>query len=119
ATGECSVKGLGQRTLTVGGQVAQDLGDSRVSRPLQVLRRHHLDWAGCLEVSALDHGPRDHYLLELLSGGCLGGHLRLRCDGADGGDHRGGEDRKSTRLNSSHRTISYAVFCLKKKKKTN
>src|SRR5437879_11449182 len=28
-----------------------------------------------------------------------------------------GEDRKSTRLNSSHRCISYAVFCLKKKKK--
>src|SRR5437867_7074054 len=27
----------------------------------------------------------------------------------------GGADRKSTRLNSSHRTISYAVFCLKKK----
>src|SRR6266705_1314819 len=27
------------------------------------------------------------------------------------------EDRKSTRLNSSHRTNSYAVFCLKKKKK--
>src|SRR5437879_7475036 len=29
------------------------------------------------------------------------------------------EDRKSTRLNSSHRCISYAVFCLKKKKATN
>src|SRR5207248_4342293 len=29
------------------------------------------------------------------------------------------EDRKSTRLNSSHRTISYAVFCLKKKKIKN
>src|SRR5205807_7921964 len=28
-----------------------------------------------------------------------------------------GEDRKSTRLNSSHLVISYAVFCLKKKKK--
>src|SRR6266498_5438701 len=28
-------------------------------------------------------------------------------------------DRKSTRLNSSHVRISYAVFCLKKKKKTN
>src|SRR5437867_2052796 len=27
------------------------------------------------------------------------------------------QDRKSTRLNSSHRTSSYAVFCLKKKKK--
>src|SRR3712207_9108475 len=29
----------------------------------------------------------------------------------------GAEDRKSTRLNSSHANISYAVFCLKKKKK--
>src|SRR5437867_7756539 len=29
----------------------------------------------------------------------------------------GAQDRKSTRLNSSHRTISYAVFCLKKKNK--
>src|SRR5258708_29286065 len=28
-------------------------------------------------------------------------------------------DRKSTRLNSSHQIISYAVFCLKKKKKKN
>src|SRR2546430_10694593 len=44
----------------------------------------------------------------------------------DGGDHGrlGGQhdrtarqDRKSTRLNSSHSQISYAVFCLKKKKK--
>src|SRR5688572_32441511 len=41
------------------------------------------------------------------------------------GDHREavdigaikGRDRKSTRLNSSHSQISYAVFCLKKKKK--
>src|SRR5215208_7316803 len=32
----------------------------------------------------------------------------------DGGGH--GRDRKSTRLNSSHVAISYAVFCLKKKK---
>src|SRR5437899_12918681 len=39
-------------------------------------------------------------------------HLHLRdVDGA-----RVGEDRKSTRLNSSHLGISYAVFCLKKKK---
>src|SRR6266567_2155102 len=30
-----------------------------------------------------------------------------------------GPDRKSTRLNSSHSQISYAVFCLKKKKKNN
>src|SRR3712207_6979645 len=31
---------------------------------------------------------------------------------------RDSQDRKSTRLNSSHANISYAVFCLKKKKKT-
>src|SRR3712207_8223246 len=31
-------------------------------------------------------------------------------------DARSGGDRKSTRLNSSHANISYAVFCLKKKK---
>src|SRR2546426_7300762 len=33
------------------------------------------------------------------------------------GDLLGRRDRKSTRLNSSHLVISYAVFCLKKKKK--
>src|SRR5438552_7090714 len=31
--------------------------------------------------------------------------------------HHRNQDRKSTRLNSSHQIISYAVFCLKKKKK--
>src|SRR2546422_4977960 len=34
-------------------------------------------------------------------------------------DDRARTDRKSTRLNSSHGYISYAVFCLKKKKKNN
>src|SRR2546427_4399153 len=34
------------------------------------------------------------------------------------GDQRLEQDRKSTRLNSSHSQISYAVFCLKKKKLT-
>src|SRR5207302_6129413 len=33
-------------------------------------------------------------------------------------DHHAQPDRKSTRLNSSHVKISYAVFCLKKKKQT-
>src|SRR5258708_27026850 len=37
--------------------------------------------------------------------------------GLTGRKYRGGLDRKSTRLNSSHQIISYAVFCLKKKKK--
>src|SRR5256885_11259589 len=42
-----------------------------------------------------------------------GGEHRRRQQHEDGGD------RKSTRLNSSHLVISYAVFCLKKKKKRN
>src|SRR5436305_10498325 len=46
-------------------------------------------------------------------------HLsRERENGALGVDQLQ-EDRKSTRLNSSHVRISYAVFCLKKKKKQN
>src|SRR5260221_10436364 len=46
---------------------------------------------------------------------------RLSVDAVEVGRHPitrpvGGRDRKSTRLNSSHTVISYAVFCLKKKK---
>src|SRR2546422_11647226 len=40
-----------------------------------------------------------------------------RPDGCRPGAEFGAGDRKSTRLNSSHGYISYAVFCLKKKKK--
>src|SRR5256885_9728833 len=43
-------------------------------------------------------------------GGSLASH--------DDGDELCQRDRKSTRLNSSHLVISYAVFCLKKKKKS-
>src|SRR5690349_23868510 len=45
---------------------------------------------------------------------------RAPAEDAEAVDHRrvrvGAQDRKSTRLNSSHVEISYAVFCLKKKK---
>src|SRR2546430_12753357 len=45
------------------------------------------------------------------------GHpLYLYVKDKDDGDAYGQGDRKSTRLNSSHSQISYAVFCLKKKK---
>src|SRR2546426_5632827 len=50
------------------------------------------------------------------------GHLRNRRRAVGRGDPEeragGAVDRKSTRLNSSHLVISYAVFCLKKKKTT-
>src|SRR5256885_13215707 len=49
--------------------------------------------------------------------------FRSPCQGRTGGQEKNGlswlrdsGDRKSTRLNSSHLVISYAVFCLKKKK---
>src|SRR5689334_5527557 len=45
----------------------------------------------------------------------VGAFPQLRAPRAPADD--GVEDRKSTRLNSSHSSISYAVFCLKKKKK--
>src|SRR2546426_3835126 len=51
--------------------------------------------------------------------GAAGGGRRVapaRARGRRDARHR---DRKSTRLNSSHLVISYAVFCLKKKKKRN
>src|SRR5256885_2869247 len=44
---------------------------------------------------------------------------RGQCRAHGGGPGAGHGDRKSTRLNSSHLVISYAVFCLKKKKKTS
>src|SRR5260221_9897020 len=48
----------------------------------------------------------------------VGGQQRAKAaHQALGFQGRSGKDRKSTRLNSSHTVISYAVFCLKKKKK--
>src|SRR3712207_6941561 len=45
------------------------------------------------------------------------GHSNARVEGFNSGDAENSQlDRKSTRLNSSHANISYAVFCLKKKK---
>src|SRR5205814_9697153 len=64
-----------------------------------------------------DDGEKQH-VVETGYPGCALGALRLAGSQALP-DHRGdsvSQDRKSTRLNSSHLGISYAVFCLKKKK---
>src|SRR3712207_8103503 len=79
----------------------------------------------------IDTAPTEIYPLSLPDSlpiyRAAGGARRLRAGpagrlggGAGGGPRApaaagGGEDRKSTRLNSSHANISYAVFCLKKK----
>src|SRR5256884_5876032 len=55
------------------------------------------------------HGRRDRDV------GDLHPMVRLVLVAEAPNDHRRREDRKSTRLNSSHGYISYAVFCLKKK----
>src|SRR2546430_9352918 len=59
---------------------------------------------------------RDHELPRAQTLGA--GEARVRQRPGLRAQHReiGGRDRKSTRLNSSHSQISYAVFCLKKKK---
>src|SRR5256885_12710650 len=56
---------------------------------------------------------RVHLIEQLADRGAVLALDRLRHQGRRGG---GNGDRKSTRLNSSHLVISYAVFCLKKKK---
>src|SRR5258708_15334023 len=63
-------------------------------------------------IPALIEGLTDPALVQLRDGTLLAyGQGYLAADAAQG------LDRKSTRLNSSHQIISYAVFCLKKKKK--
>src|SRR5690348_17525801 len=56
---------------------------------------------------------------ELLHGKAMSYNNYVDADAARRAAYDFAEDRKSTRLNSSHPSISYAVFCLKKKKKTN
>src|SRR3989454_5422964 len=59
------------------------------------------------------HVQRQHRPEDLLAHGAVAGVLRLNEGRLNEVAVR---DRKSTRLNSSHLVISYAVFCLKKKK---
>src|SRR5688572_31545453 len=62
-------------------------------------------------------GVARHAVADAASALALGPrHRRVHGTAADRVDHVPGQDRKSTRLNSSHSQISYAVFCLKKKK---
>src|SRR5690606_764741 len=77
------------------------------------------------EASGLRGPAEEHRAVHLDPGAGGQDELEARCRAALlglGGDRDvavrqlGGEDRKSTRLNSSHVKISYAVFCLKKKK---
>src|SRR3712207_7159208 len=77
-------------------------------------------------VRRVESGRRRERLVEDVDGPDVRGQVGVRPGGrvrrhgrTEGGDAGVGRDRKSTRLNSSHANISYAVFCLKKKKKEN
>src|SRR2546429_3184294 len=59
----------------------------------------------------LSHARLGRPILDLETGSCAGSRRRVASR-----NPRVVADRKSTRLNSSHGYISYAVFCLKKKK---
>src|SRR5207248_10220306 len=99
ASAACGIGGLGGRTkgCPVGLFLAADhVGVRRVCaapKNLALPVGGDLFRPGTLEQADAGHAP-----------------VRAAADGLD---------RKSTRLNSSHRTISYAVFCLKKKKNRN
>src|SRR5947209_15935261 len=75
-----------------------------------------------VSAAALQRQLSEEFLAALLTAGEVGERLREARDRrADAGAGRVAAcreagDRKSTRLNSSHANISYAVFCLKKKK---
>src|SRR5687768_17762559 len=82
--------------------------------PYTTLFRSRLDRVARRVGEAHDDGPRLDRRHRRLAH-----HAEREHEQADVEEQRedGGEDRKSTRLNSSHGYISYAVFCLKKKKK--
>src|SRR3712207_8570876 len=84
-----------------------------------LFRSEAVDVARALDVDAYGHVPAHG---EVVDGGEVEDHGRIRaCLVRVRGRQtqifaRDVADRKSTRLNSSHANISYAVFCLKKKK---
>src|SRR5260221_9075389 len=111
---------------------ARDLGE--LERVADVLERV-LDREGLLRKLVRQHCRHAVVAQREAVGRALGEHLerlrRIEAELADHGERLGNrehvleqhhvvdqlQDRKSTRLNSSHTVISYAVFCLKKKKK--
>src|SRR2546427_7211476 len=91
--------GLRLRYFRVGGSLAMG---HFLARPV----RDGLE----LDAALLGDAPRRREVLQRIQ---RGPHHVVRVGGAEA---LGEEDRKSTRLNSSHSQISYAVFCLKKKR---
>src|SRR3712207_8822579 len=73
-------------------------------------------WCACQTESG---GPAHRRLAERMSAISFGRECEICPDFVPAHNAAHKTDRKSTRLNSSHANISYAVFCLKKKKQIN
>src|SRR5574341_405780 len=107
-----------QGDVTIGGDV---VGRDKIINNIQNIAQRALTFA--------EEAAREHELeAERLAQGVvtfaqrLGARASEAADTGKGGPYKGlleyrlsDADRKSTRLNSSHQLISYAVFCLKKK----
>src|SRR5437588_1036732 len=92
------------------GNAAGGEGPQRLSQTVQ-RRRDHILRTLSVYVAALD----PDLLVIGTEGAEVGGRRERRGAGEDERAGKRQRDRKSTRLNSSHTVISYAVFCLKKK----
>src|SRR6267142_5736581 len=92
------------------GQMARAFGNDRFEPPapfdevVYIVENHDRGWDPYDANPGLDPTTRVPYIM-------------ARTPTPDAVKTNRGSDRKSTRLNSSHMSISYAVFCLKKKKK--
>src|SRR2546421_1273950 len=109
----------------LGSQIAGEVKGFDVTRylPPKEARRMdtfvHYGLAAAIEAiedAGIQVGPHNAHRIGVNIGSGIGG-LPMIEDAHDGLHNGGARDRKSTRLNSSHDQISYAVFCLKKKKK--
>src|SRR2546427_2472352 len=82
--------------------------------PYTTLFRSHRRVA---HVAHHEDGEQDHQELHQMVAGQEAERVLIQVRGRERKEGGERQDRKSTRLNSSHSQISYAVFCLKKKKK--
>src|SRR6266487_5404524 len=101
-----------QTSAAVLGRIRRDVESGLASGEVRGTTTAWCTWAATTRPPCWRHWPDERDLLA---------HRQHRADRAAGSNRRvrrlprDRADRKSTRLNSSHPSISYAVFCLKKK----
>src|SRR5438445_1849863 len=109
--GVLASKFQGHILATLLGNVANDARET----PEELLDRHHADFQNALMKLIKNTGLKCHGVCKFGAQGIAGVLLVKLGKRAIEHGLSDDQDRKSTRLNSSHANISYAVFCLKKK----